>query len=191
MQESVGENNNSPELDSFSHTQEALLRGGDSPGHITTGRISSPRNGYRIRRSQNISSNYDGELTPLLQSDASSEASEDNVLSTYSTTNQDVMNTKMGNPEVPEPSHTTPTNWQNPEEFTGTLLRTRRDRVHSIEHGSNGSIIDEERAISFGAALKIPGVLEFSLCLFFAKLVSYTFLYWLPTLIMDTGLNVG
>ena len=24
------------------------------------------------------------------------------------------------------------------------------------------------------------GVIEFSLCLFFAKLVSYTFLFWLP-----------
>ncbi|XP_037687218.1 glucose-6-phosphate exchanger SLC37A1 isoform X2 [Choloepus didactylus] len=35
-------------------------------------------------------------------------------------------------------------------------------------------------AISFGGALKIPGVVEFSLCLLFAKLVSYTFLFWLP-----------
>merc|ERR1719411_1402753 len=45
-------------------------------------------------------------------------------------------------------------------------------------------------AITFWSALKIPGVVEFSLCLFFAKLVSYTFLYWLPTFIMDTALNV-
>ncbi|XP_039101435.1 glucose-6-phosphate exchanger SLC37A1 [Hyaena hyaena] len=35
-------------------------------------------------------------------------------------------------------------------------------------------------AISFTGALKIPGVIEFSLCLLFAKLVSYTFLFWLP-----------
>ncbi|KAG8507167.1 Glucose-6-phosphate exchanger SLC37A1, partial [Galemys pyrenaicus] len=35
-------------------------------------------------------------------------------------------------------------------------------------------------AISFVGALKIPGVVEFSLCLLFAKLVSYTFLFWLP-----------
>uniref|UniRef100_A0A673T5X4 Solute carrier family 37 member 1 n=1 Tax=Suricata suricatta TaxID=37032 RepID=A0A673T5X4_SURSU len=35
-------------------------------------------------------------------------------------------------------------------------------------------------AISFTGALKIPGVVEFSLCLLFAKLVSYTFLFWLP-----------
>ncbi|XP_066991166.1 glucose-6-phosphate exchanger SLC37A2 isoform X2 [Anabrus simplex] len=36
------------------------------------------------------------------------------------------------------------------------------------------------KAIGFLEALKIPGVVEFSLSLFFAKLVSYTFLYWLP-----------
>lgn len=35
-------------------------------------------------------------------------------------------------------------------------------------------------AIGFVGALRIPGVVEFSLSLFFAKLVSYTFLYWLP-----------
>ncbi|XP_066265291.1 glucose-6-phosphate exchanger SLC37A2-like isoform X3 [Branchiostoma lanceolatum] len=41
------------------------------------------------------------------------------------------------------------------------------------------------KAISFLGALKIPGVIEFSMCLFFAKLVSYTFLYWLPKYIRD------
>nr|AKN21657.1 slc37a-1 [Schmidtea mediterranea] len=41
--------------------------------------------------------------------------------------------------------------------------------------------------ISFLQALLIPGVIEYSLCLFFAKLVSYTFLFWLPTLIKNTG----
>ncbi|KAK3588815.1 hypothetical protein CHS0354_028463 [Potamilus streckersoni] len=43
----------------------------------------------------------------------------------------------------------------------------------------------EEKAISFYSALLIPGVIEFSLCLFFAKLVSYTFLFWLPNYIND------
>ena len=45
----------------------------------------------------------------------------------------------------------------------------------------------EERAIGFIGALKIPGVVEFSLCLFFSKLVSYTFLYWLPNYIHQTS----
>ncbi|XP_054939058.1 glucose-6-phosphate exchanger SLC37A2 isoform X3 [Physeter macrocephalus] len=40
-------------------------------------------------------------------------------------------------------------------------------------------------AISFFGALWIPGVVEFSLCLLFAKLVSYTFLYWLPLYIFN------
>eukprot|EP00055_Hartaetosiga_balthica_P015119 m.87190 g.87190 ORF g.87190 m.87190 type:complete len:501 (+) comp8784_c1_seq3:176-1678(+) len=36
------------------------------------------------------------------------------------------------------------------------------------------------KAISFLSALKIPGVIDFSLGLFFVKLVAYTFLFWLP-----------
>merc|ERR1719334_1795367 len=47
----------------------------------------------------------------------------------------------------------------------------------------------EERAIGFIGALKIPGVFEFSFCLFFAKLVSYTFLYWLPNYIHSQGVD--
>lgn len=43
------------------------------------------------------------------------------------------------------------------------------------------------KAVSFSEALKIPGVVEFSLCLFFAKLVSYTFLYWLPRYINNSS----
>lgn len=42
-------------------------------------------------------------------------------------------------------------------------------------------------AISFIGALRIPGVIEFSLCLLFAKLVSYTFLFWLPLYITNVG----
>ncbi|ODM99600.1 Sugar phosphate exchanger 2 [Orchesella cincta] len=42
------------------------------------------------------------------------------------------------------------------------------------------------KAVGFTEALKIPGVVEFSLCLFFAKLVSYTFLYWLPRYINNS-----
>jgi len=44
----------------------------------------------------------------------------------------------------------------------------------------------EDKAISFGKALCIPGVLEYAMCLFFAKLVSYTFLFWLPNYIFNT-----
>ncbi|CRK86179.1 CLUMA_CG000027, isoform A [Clunio marinus] len=43
-----------------------------------------------------------------------------------------------------------------------------------------------ETPIGFIGALKIPGVIEFSLCLFFSKLVNYTFLFWLPLYIKNT-----
>ncbi|XP_074833158.1 glucose-6-phosphate exchanger SLC37A2 isoform X2 [Carettochelys insculpta] len=46
---------------------------------------------------------------------------------------------------------------------------------------------EEPEAISFLGALRIPGVVEFSLCLLFAKLVSYTFLYWLPLYILNVA----
>ncbi|XP_058834501.1 glucose-6-phosphate exchanger SLC37A2 isoform X2 [Topomyia yanbarensis] len=44
----------------------------------------------------------------------------------------------------------------------------------------------QEDAIGFAGALKIPGVIEFSLSLFFSKLVSYTFLFWLPLYIQSS-----
>ncbi|XP_076367227.1 glucose-6-phosphate exchanger SLC37A2-like isoform X2 [Tachypleus tridentatus] len=45
---------------------------------------------------------------------------------------------------------------------------------------------NSNKAITFWGALKIPGVIDFSLCLFFAKLVSYTFLFWLPKYIASS-----
>ncbi len=41
-------------------------------------------------------------------------------------------------------------------------------------------------AIGFLEGWRIPGVATFALCLFFAKLVAYTFLYWLPFYIRHT-----
>ncbi|XP_027843508.1 glucose-6-phosphate exchanger SLC37A2 isoform X4 [Aphis gossypii] len=61
-----------------------------------------------------------------------------------------------------------------------------KDEVKEKTEGSpilshlNGS---PKKAVGFIGAIKIPGVIEFSMCLFFAKLVSYTFLYWLPNYI--------
>ncbi|XP_018430950.1 PREDICTED: glucose-6-phosphate exchanger SLC37A1-like [Nanorana parkeri] len=50
---------------------------------------------------------------------------------------------------------------------------------------SNGK--SSSSAISFSGALQIPGVVEFSVCLLFAKLVSYTFLFWLPLYMASAG----
>ncbi|KAG9452349.1 hypothetical protein H6P81_005253 [Aristolochia fimbriata] len=47
----------------------------------------------------------------------------------------------------------------------------------------------KEKAVGFLEAWKIPGVATFALCLFFCKLVAYTFLYWLPFYISHTAIN--
>ncbi|CAG2166713.1 unnamed protein product, partial [Oppiella nova] len=49
----------------------------------------------------------------------------------------------------------------------------------------------QHKAISILDAIKIPGVIEFSICLFFAKLVSYTFLDWLPLYISQTNPDIS
>ncbi|KAM7273717.1 hypothetical protein ACFE04_028381 [Oxalis oulophora] len=46
-----------------------------------------------------------------------------------------------------------------------------------------------DRPVGFIEAWKIPGVAPFALCLFFAKLVAYTFLYWLPFYISHTAID--
>ncbi|KAH9610242.1 hypothetical protein KSS87_022824 [Heliosperma pusillum] len=48
---------------------------------------------------------------------------------------------------------------------------------------------DEHGAVGFIEAWKIPGVANYALCLFFAKLVAYTFLYWLPFYISYTEIG--
>ena len=53
----------------------------------------------------------------------------------------------------------------------------------------DGEPTNSQQAIGLWGALKIPGVIEYSLCLFFAKLVSYTFLFWLPLYI--TNIRIG
>ncbi|KFM10041.1 Glycerol-3-phosphate transporter [Aptenodytes forsteri] len=59
----------------------------------------------------------------------------------------------------------------------------------SVSLNSSTVVTGEDKhgtsAISFLGALRIPGVIEFSLCLLFAKLVSYTFLFWLPLYITN------
>lgn len=59
------------------------------------------------------------------------------------------------------------------------VQRRITERTNLLPRSSTSSR-GEEQAISFLSALRIPGVIEFSLALFFSKLVSYTFLYWLP-----------
>uniref|UniRef100_A0A2D4PXI7 Glucose-6-phosphate exchanger SLC37A2 n=1 Tax=Micrurus surinamensis TaxID=129470 RepID=A0A2D4PXI7_MICSU len=62
---------------------------------------------------------------------------------------------------------------------------SRENIIDMTEHAKDSG--EDREAIRFIDALKIPGVIEFSFCLLFAKLVSYTFLYWLPLYIVNVA----
>ncbi|KAM0934330.1 putative ABC-type glycerol 3-phosphate transporter [Dioscorea sansibarensis] len=52
-----------------------------------------------------------------------------------------------------------------------------------------GGIDVKEKPVGFFEAWRIPGVAPFAFCLFFSKLVAYTFLYWLPFYISHTVID--
>ncbi|KAK4843789.1 hypothetical protein QYF36_012665 [Acer negundo] len=45
------------------------------------------------------------------------------------------------------------------------------------------------KSVGFIEACLIPGVIPFAMCLFFSKLVAYTFLYWLPFYLSQTEIG--
>ncbi|KAL3649723.1 hypothetical protein CASFOL_006126 [Castilleja foliolosa] len=61
----------------------------------------------------------------------------------------------------------------------------QKTRECSIGNGQRAS--GNRKSIGLLEACLIPGVIPFALCLFFAKLVAYTFLYWLPFYLSRTG----
>ncbi|NWI16287.1 G6PT3 protein, partial [Crypturellus soui] len=84
------------------------------------------------------------------------------------------------------PLHRTDSEEKDPEEAAaedGPPLASSRTGLERAAGSKEGAAA----AISFLGALRIPGVVEFSLCLLFAKLVSYTFLYWLPLYIVNVA----
>nr|XP_020454195.1 glucose-6-phosphate exchanger SLC37A2-like [Monopterus albus] len=95
--------------------------------------------------------------------------------------------------EKPEDVNCTPPEHHS-DQKSGETKPQLQDSPH-MDGAINGAIATESQeiteeqteAISFCGALRIPGVMEFSFCLFFAKLVSYTFLYWLPLYISDVA----
>ncbi|XAR66814.1 hypothetical protein NMG60_11013159 [Bertholletia excelsa] len=60
-----------------------------------------------------------------------------------------------------------------------------------VESGEDGKLQSDSfnalAAIGFFEAWKLPSVAPFAFCLFFSKLVAYTFLYWLPFYIRHTA----
>lgn len=77
--------------------------------------------------------------------------------------------------------------------YKGLTSSTEDDDLKSSASVVSGLGDTIEPQISDGigicSALKIPGVIEYSTCLFFAKLVSYTFLFWLPYYIKSTPIG--
>ncbi|KAH9422347.1 hypothetical protein DERP_003022 [Dermatophagoides pteronyssinus] len=69
---------------------------------------------------------------------------------------------------------------RNDNDIESSQMEEDSPLLCSLDDSAINVHIPEKHAISFFQALKIPGVIEFSVCLFFAKLVSYTFLFWLP-----------
>ncbi|XP_010258961.1 PREDICTED: putative glycerol-3-phosphate transporter 1 [Nelumbo nucifera] len=76
--------------------------------------------------------------------------------------------------------------------------KSEEDELQSPKKGSegitepllgSGTEVVKDKAVGFIEAWKIPGVAPFALCLFFSKLVAYTFLYWLPFYISRTAIN--
>uniref|UniRef100_A0A1B6D3H7 Sugar phosphate exchanger 3 n=1 Tax=Clastoptera arizonana TaxID=38151 RepID=A0A1B6D3H7_9HEMI len=86
----------------------------------------------------------------------------------------------------------------NPADVNCVTPEQNRQEIRDKKNGKRSNedrpiLVNDDvpKAVGFFGALKIPGVIEFSLCLFFAKLVSYTFLYWLPQYITySTTLSV-
>lgn len=77
----------------------------------------------------------------------------------------------------------------NDYESRGNDASSDSERLIAEVDSENISVVTHqpEAAIGFLQALRIPGVIEYSACLFFAKLVSYTFLFWLPFYIEATA----
>ncbi|XP_075166909.1 glucose-6-phosphate exchanger SLC37A2-like [Haematobia irritans] len=88
------------------------------------------------------------------------------------------------NPNRPNNSpHVTPPNDSDIEDNNASEYHASERTPILNNHGN----ISPGRPIGLIDALFIPGVIEFSLCLFFSKLVSYTFLYWLPLYIQSSS----
>ncbi|XP_041996596.1 putative glycerol-3-phosphate transporter 4 [Salvia splendens] len=81
--------------------------------------------------------------------------------------------------------------FSNPHESHGQALASPRDeesqRLKESLAGNSSS--GDRKSIGLVQACLIPGVIPFALCLFFAKLVAYTFLYWLPYYLSQTAVE--
>lgn len=74
----------------------------------------------------------------------------------------------------------------NPYELVPTSPRKPGDEEEQKQDGDRSAAT---RGVGLLEACMIPGVIPFALCLLFAKLVAYTFLYWLPFYLSQTEIG--
>jgi OPA family glycerol-3-phosphate transporter-like MFS transporter 1/2 len=65
-------------------------------------------------------------------------------------------------------------------------MDSERDLLLADERGSRAGPRSGSQGVNFFTAWRLPGVAVYAFTLFFAKLVAYTFLYWLPYYISST-----
>ncbi|GMH22803.1 hypothetical protein Nepgr_024646 [Nepenthes gracilis] len=70
---------------------------------------------------------------------------------------------------------------------TDTATGTPDEENHTVKVEQSNSA--RKRGVGLVQACLIPGVIPFALCLLFAKLVAYTFLYWLPFYLSQTAIG--
>ncbi|KAK4743492.1 hypothetical protein SAY87_001493 [Trapa incisa] len=75
------------------------------------------------------------------------------------------------------------------QDLNSVLKKSRDELTETLLELGSPVIREQVTAVGFIEAWKIPGVAPYALCLFFAKLVAYTFLYWLPFYISDTAID--
>ncbi|KAM7255779.1 hypothetical protein ACFE04_011520 [Oxalis oulophora] len=78
----------------------------------------------------------------------------------------------------------TPGRTASPRDEEAAQTQKRNDNDSGTSHGSG-----IKTSVGLLQACSIPGVIPFALCLFFSKLVAYTFLYWLPFYLSQTEIG--
>lgn len=75
----------------------------------------------------------------------------------------------------------------------GTATTPNSVETPAIEENYSGDVEKKRTSICGGLVrgLSIPGVLEFALCLLFAKCVAYTFIYWTPYYLSHNGFSTS
>lgn len=74
------------------------------------------------------------------------------------------------------------------ENVDESLRKQEAEDAVLLENVDN--VDDSLFAIGFLEAWRLPGVAPYAFCLFFSKLVAYTFLYWLPYYLRHTGMHL-